>query len=160
MVPARRHLIIAALAIALVLLPATGSAQKSEDLTGSIATIDSRSGLVTVVETGPSTHRYEFVVTQAGLRARLRPGQPVTLNLKTATGRLGGQTLRIRSVVTQVAVAPKVRMAQLCTAQEAALNAIEIEVPPGVPTVRWTCSVRPVPDSNQSVCLCTPTYSF
>ena len=160
MAPPVRRVIIPALAVALVLLPVAGSAQTSEDLTGSIATIDSQSGLVTVVETGPSTHRYEFVVSQAGVRARLRPGQPVTLNLKTATGRLGGQTLRIRSVVTQVAVAPKVRMAQLCTAQEAALNAIEIEVPPGVPTVRWTCSVRPVPDGNQSVCLCTPTYSF
>ena len=158
--PALRRLVIPAVAIALVLLPATGRAQKGEDLTGSIATIDSQSGLVTVVEAGPSTHRYEFLVTQAGVRARLRPGQPVTLNLKTATGRLGGQTLRIRSVVTQVAVAPKVRMAQLCTAQEAALNAIEIEVPPGVPTVRWTCTVRPVPDNSQSVCRCTPTYSF
>jgi hypothetical protein len=158
--PALRRLVIPALAIALALLPAAGRAQKSQDLTGSIATIDSRSGLVTVVETGPSTHRYEFVVTQAGLRARLRPGQPVSLNLKTATGRLGGQTLRIRSVVTEVAEGPRVRMAQLCTAQEAALNAIDIEVPPGVPTVRWTCSVQPVPDSSQYVCQCTPMYSF
>jgi hypothetical protein len=51
-------------------------------------------------------------------------------------------------------------MAQLCMAQEAALNAIEIDVPPGVPTVRWACTARPVPDTKQFACLCTPTFSF
>lgn len=158
MVPALRRLVVPALGIVVVLLPATVTAQKGEDLTGSIATIDRRSGLVTVMETGPSTHRYEFVVGQAGLRARLRPGQPVTLNLRTATGLLGGQALRMQSVVTQVVVT--VRTAQLCSAEEAALNAIDIEVAPGVPTVRWTCAVRPVPNTNQFVCLCVPTFSF
>lgn len=158
MAPVLGHLLLATLALAVT--PAAVSGQKIEDETGSIATIDAKSGLVTVAATGQPTQLYQFVVTQAALRTRLRPGQSVTLNLKTATGQLGGQTLRMHSVLTQVAVTPTVRIAQLCAAQQAAMNAALGAVPPGTPTALWTCAAEPVPDSNEYWCRCIPQFSF
>ena len=106
MVPALHRLAVATLALAVA--RTTVSAQRTEDQAGSITTIDASSGLVTVAAAGQPTQHYRFFVAQAALRTRLRPGQPVTLNLRTATGQLGGQTLRMQSVLTQLAVTPRV----------------------------------------------------
>ena len=160
MVPNLHRLVIPALGIAMVLLPATVGAQKTEDEAGSITAVDANSGLVTVAAAGQPAQRYQFVVAQAVLRTRLRPGQPVTLNLRTATGQLGGQTLRMQSVLTQLAVAPKVRIGQLCAAQQAALNAALDGVPPGTPTALWTCVAELVAGRNRYWCRCTPQFSF
>lgn len=158
MAPVSCRLVAATLAFAST--PAAVSAQNAGDEAGSITTIDAKSGLVTVAATGQPTQRFYFVVTQAALGSRLRPGLSVTVNLKTATGQLGGQTLRVQSVLTQVAVTPKVRTAMLCSTLQAAMNAAHGDVPPGIPTVLWSCRAEPVAGSNQYWCRCAPQFSF
>lgn len=158
MISAHRRLAVTLLALAVG--PAVVGAQKIEEDSGSITTIDAGSGLVTVAAKGRATQRYQFAVGQAGLRARLRPGQPVMVNLKSGTGRLGGQTLRIQSVLTQVAVTPKVRTAMLCSTLQAAMNASLGDVPAGTPTALWTCMAEKVAGSNEYWCRCTPQFSF
>ncbi len=158
MISAHRRLAVTLFALAVA--PAVGGAQRIEEDSGSITTIDARSGLVTVAAKGRATQRYHFVVGQAGLRTRLRLGQPVPLNRNTATGLLGGQTVRMQSVLTQVAVTPKVRAAMLCSTLQAAMNASSGDVPAGTPTALWTCVAEQVAGSNDYWCRCTPQFSF
>ncbi len=158
MISAHRRLAVTLIAVAVA--PYVVGAQRIEEDSGSFTTIDSRSGVVTVTAKGRATQRYHFVVGQAGLRARLRPGQPVMVNLKSGTGRLGGQTLRMHSVLTQVAVTPKVRAAMLCSTLQAAMNASSGDVPAGTPTALWTCVAELLTGSNQYWCRCTPQFSF
>ena len=145
--------------LAVALTPAMLLAQV-DDKAGSISTIDSKSGLVTVVAHGRATQRFHFLVAQAGLRARLRPGQSVMVNLKTGTGRVGGQSLRLESVLTQVEVTPKLRASMLCSTLQAAMNASLGDVPAGIPTPLWTCVAQQIAGGNEYWCRCTPHFSF
>lgn len=127
-------------------------------LTGLIASIDDRTALVTVNDRANTARRYEFQVREPALRSRLRAGQPVTVNLRTATAQFGGQTVRLTSVITDVAVAPKVEMAQFCAMQQAGYNAIDAGLPPGTPSAHYTCQVQAIPGTNGWFCQCRPSF--
>lgn len=127
-------------------------------LAGTIASISDRTALVTVNDRANTARRYEFQVREPALRRRLRAGQPVTVNLRTATAQFGGQTVRLTSVITDIAVAPKVEMAQFCAMQQAGLNAVDAGLPPGTPSAHYTCQVQAIPGTNGWFCLCRPSF--
>lgn len=155
-----QRLVASGLLLGLVGLPARLLAQGEEedDQSGAIAAINVQTGIVTVSARGNAARRFEFLVPSRALQARLRPGQPVTVNLRTATGRLGGQLVRIAKVITAVGVTPKVRAQQLCSAQEAAMNAVEAALPPPT-SLHWTCLSLSFPGNpTQYSCECIPIF--
>ena len=148
------------LGVGALLLPARLLGQHLDGTgAGVISAIDSRSGSVTVVSEQGGAQRFEFQVADSKLRARLRPGHRVTVDLRSGTGRLGGQTIRIAGVITSVGVMTEVRAVQLCAAEAAALNAIERPGAQGDRPVRWNCAIRLVPRTTEYVCSCVPTFS-